>query len=85
MSCTLCSSSQQTEFAAEVNIHLPGLTNTDKPGILVFPKLLICLNCGSSRFTTPASELTVLATVVPTAESSTRPAGRVAPHYPVGL
>ena len=85
MSCTLCTSGRQAEFATEVNIHLPGLTNADKPGIFVFPKLLVCLNCGFSGFMTPASELAVLARVVPTTESSTRQAGRVAAHYPVGL
>ncbi len=60
MSCTFCASSNQTEFPAEVNIHFPGLRNADKPGVFVFPRLLICLDCGSSAFTTPASELAQL-------------------------
>jgi hypothetical protein len=41
----------------EVIIHLPGLNNVDKPPILVFPKLLVCINCGASLFTTPAAEM----------------------------
>ena len=48
MLCTLCASSNLREFPAEVNIHFPGLKNADKPGVFVFPKLLVCLHCGSS-------------------------------------
>jgi len=61
MSCTFCASSNQTKFPAEVNIHFPGLKNADKAGVFVFPKLLVCLDCGSSSFMTPASELARLA------------------------
>jgi hypothetical protein len=57
MPCTFCASSNQMEFPAEVMIHFPGLKNADKPGVFVFPRLLVCLDCGSSSFTTPASEL----------------------------
>jgi hypothetical protein len=85
MSCALCRSSHQAEFGAEVNIHLPGLMNADKPGIFVFPKLQVCLHCGFSRFTVPASELALLRRVAPITESSTRQDGRIAAHYPVGM
>ncbi len=61
----ICTSSNQMEFGAEVHIHFPGLSNTVKPGVFVFPGLLVCLDCGSSSFTTPASELAQLAGVVP--------------------
>jgi hypothetical protein len=60
MSCTLCLSSNQAEFTTEMIIHFSGLKNIDKPGVLVFPKVLVCLDCGSSRFTTPETELRVL-------------------------
>jgi hypothetical protein len=60
MSCTFCSSSNQTEFPAEVHIHFPGLRNAGKPGVFVSPRLLVCLDCGSSSFTTPASDLAQL-------------------------
>ena len=85
MSCAQCTSSHQAEFGAEVNIHLPGLMNADKPGIFVFPKLQICLHCGFSRFTVPASELALLRRVAPITESSTRQDGRIAAQYPVGM
>ena len=83
MFCTLCTSAHQAEFAAEVNIHLAGLTNSDTTGIFVFPKLQVCLNCGFSRFTTPASELALLGKVTPKPESSTRQDVRGAAHYRV--
>ena len=60
MACPSCASSNQTEFPAEVNIRFPGLGNTDKPGVFVFPRLLICLDCGSSSFMTRPPELAQL-------------------------
>jgi hypothetical protein len=44
-----------------MNIHLSGLNNLDKPGVFLFPKVLVCLDCGFSRFTTPETELALLA------------------------
>lgn len=78
MSCAVCTSRHQAEFNAEVNIHFPGLTNADKPGIFVFPKLLVCLNCGFSRFMTPASELAQLMGVAAKKKSSPRQEATVA-------
>jgi hypothetical protein len=37
----------------------------DKPGLLVYPKLAVCLDCGYSRFTTPEAELSILAMCSP--------------------
>jgi hypothetical protein len=53
-------SSNQTEFPAEVIVIVPGLKNIDKPAVTVFPKLLICCDCGFSSFMTPAPELAQL-------------------------
>jgi hypothetical protein len=61
MSCMLCGSGNQTEFPAEMIIHFSGLKNLDKPGVWAFPKLLVCLDCGSSQFTVSESELALLA------------------------
>jgi hypothetical protein len=61
MPCPFCTSSNQRVFAAEVNIRFPGLINAGESGVLVFPRLLVCLDCGSSMFITPASELAHLA------------------------
>jgi hypothetical protein len=57
MSCPSCNSENQVEFAAEMVIHFAGLNNLDKPGVMVFPKILVCLGCGHSRFTVPSTEL----------------------------
>jgi len=72
MHCALCESGNQAEFPTEMNIHFRGLRNIDKPGVLVFPKVLICLDCGSSTFTTPKSDLALLARAIPTSKASTR-------------
>lgn len=63
MSCTLCGSGKEVEFAAEMVIHFSfsGLKNLDKPGVWIFPKLLVCLDCGFSRFTIPEEKLALLA------------------------
>ena len=57
MTCPSCTSSKQKEFPAEVDIHLPDLKDLDQFGVLVFPRLLVCLDCGYSSFMTPAPEL----------------------------
>jgi hypothetical protein len=63
MQCPLCASGNQKKFPAEVNIHFSSLGNAGKPAVFVFPRLLVCLDCGSSLFTTPASELEQLRAV----------------------
>ena len=57
MTCPSCTSSKQKEFSAEVDIHFPDLKDVDQLGVLVFPRLLVCLDCGYSSFMTPAPEL----------------------------
>ena len=57
MSCLSCRSSNQAEFPAELLIHFGGLKNLDKPAVWVFPKLLVCLDCGFLQSTVPAPEL----------------------------
>jgi hypothetical protein len=72
MSCLLCASRNQAEFGTEILIHFSGIANLDKPPVWVFPKLVVCLDCGFSRFTTPESELAVLAKGTAANEASTR-------------
>ena len=61
MACRSCGSDRQTEFGAEINIHFPGWKGLDEPAVLVFPKLLVCLDCGLTQFTFPETELRYLA------------------------
>ena len=60
MSCSLCSSLNEAEFAAEVLIHQSGLKPLSDTGVLVFPKVLVCMDCGASRFSTPVKGLWLL-------------------------
>jgi hypothetical protein len=61
MNCALCRSGNQAEFTSEMMIHFSGLRNIDHPGILAFPNVSVCLDCGFSQFTTPKAELALLA------------------------
>lgn len=60
MACRSCGSENQREFGAEINIHFPGLKGLDKPTVWVFPKLVVCLDCGLTQFTLPETELRLL-------------------------
>ncbi len=59
--CLSCKPENQAEFTAEINIHFRGLKDIDNPGVLLFPKVGVCMVCGLSQFTTPATELELLA------------------------
>jgi hypothetical protein len=60
MTCRSCRSVNQAEFPAELLIHFGGLKNLDKPGVWVFPRLLVCLDCGFLQSTVPAPQLASL-------------------------
>jgi hypothetical protein len=66
--CLVCKPENQAEFTAEINVHFSGLKNIDNPGALFLPKIVVCLACGFSRFTTPESQLALLARGIPTSE-----------------
>jgi hypothetical protein len=57
MSCKSCHSDNHREFDGEVGIHFPELKGLNKPLVGVFPKLLVCLNCGFTEFVVPETEL----------------------------
>ena len=75
MYCPHCASDTQMELSAEMMIHFSGVRHIDTPGVLVFPEVLVCLDCGYSRFTTPKTELALLARCSPESDASTRKAG----------
>lgn len=70
--CLYCKPENQAEFTAEINIHFRGLKAIDNPGIMLFPKVGVCLVCGFSQFTTPITELARLAKGNPGHESCNR-------------
>ena len=49
MNCALCASSNQAEVGTEINVCPSGLKNLDRPSVLLFAKILVCLKCGFSR------------------------------------
>jgi hypothetical protein len=57
MACVSCGSEKQREFGAEMIIHFPGRKGRDKPVVPVFPKLMVCFDCGSTLFAVPENEL----------------------------
>jgi hypothetical protein len=61
MSCKRCSSSStRKDLSAEIAIHFPGLAGLHKTIVWVFPKLVVCLDCGFAEFAVPDAELRVL-------------------------
>jgi hypothetical protein len=50
MGCKFCKSPDVRAFTAEMNIHFPGRENLDKPTVMIFPPVTICLNCGYADF-----------------------------------
>jgi hypothetical protein len=61
MTCLSCQSAKQAELLAETLIHFPGLKNIDKPAVWLFPRLLVCLDCGASQFMVPEQKLAMIA------------------------
>ena len=55
--CRSCGSANQRKFIGEMGIRSPGLKGLDKPIVWVFPKLIVCLNCGIAEFAVPKAEL----------------------------
>jgi len=60
MLCKRCASENPSAFNGEIAIHFSGLKGLDKPIVLLFPQLRVCLKCGFTEFTVPEKELSVL-------------------------
>jgi len=65
-----CGHNNQRQFPAEINIHFPGMEGLDKPSVWVFPRLLVCLDCGFTHFQTAETQLRQLS------EDESSPAGK---------
>jgi hypothetical protein len=64
MSPDKCACENQRDFNAEVAIHFPGIKGLQKPIVMIFPKVRVCMDCGYADFTVER-ELSVLVTGVP--------------------
>ena len=60
MSCRLCPTTNEAEFTAEMMIHFSGRKHLENPGVLAFSEILVCLDCGSTRFKIAETELNLL-------------------------
>jgi len=60
MTCKACGSDKLSTFNGEIAIHVPGLEGLNEPIVWIFPKVLVCLNCGLGQFAVPKPELSVL-------------------------
>jgi hypothetical protein len=60
MFCKFCGSDRQRDFNSEVAIHFPGFEGLDKPVVLVFPKVTVCLDCGFTEFQIETQQLAAL-------------------------
>ena len=61
MTCSQCGSAKQSALTGEVAIHFAQRQDWHNPMLWVFPKLVICLQCGLAEFSLPNRELQVLA------------------------
>jgi hypothetical protein len=59
--CKSCGSENLRRFNGEVAIHFPGLSGLNEPIVMVFPQLVVCLDCGTTEFIVPEAELQRLA------------------------
>jgi len=57
MHCVKCGSDRLREFWSEIAIHLSRRENLDKPHVFLFPKVIVCLDCGLSEFSIAEPEL----------------------------
>ena len=62
MTCESCGSTNVSTFVTEANIHFSvSLTkDLEKPGVLLFPTLTICLHCGFTHCTLSEADLRLL-------------------------
>ena len=57
MSCKSCQSQNQYTFHGELNIHFPGRDGLTRPTVMVFPQIIVCLNCGFTEFRVEEADL----------------------------
>ena len=61
MACRQCDSDNQQKVGVEVNVHFPGWNGLSRPTLMIFPQVVICLDCGFAEFSVPRAELGRLA------------------------
>jgi hypothetical protein len=56
MLCPVCHFGTIREYTAEMNIHFPGMKGLNIPTVWIFPRILVCLDCGRAQFAIPEAE-----------------------------
>lgn len=64
VNCPWCGSTNLGKFEGEVSIHIAGLEDLDRSPAWLFPKLVVCLDCGNAHFAVPDGELRLLTEAV---------------------
>ena len=65
MRCRNCGSSFGAQtFNGEVALRFPGLEGLNKPMVLIFPEVSVCLNCGFAEFVLPDEQVNTLSNPV---------------------
>jgi hypothetical protein len=57
MPCKSCHSHNRSVFPSEICIHFPGVKHLNTPHVMVFPQLVVCLDCGFVEFSIHGAEL----------------------------
>jgi hypothetical protein len=57
VSCQLCYSENEAELTAEIMIHFNDRKHLDNFGVLAYPTIVVCLDCGSTGFKIPETEV----------------------------
>ena len=60
MACKSRKAENHCLLDAEIGIHFPGRNGPKKRLVMVFPQVVICLDCGVAEFVMPETELRVL-------------------------
>jgi len=59
--CSSCGSRRNANFLGEICLHFAGgLEGLDKPLVWMFPKVVVCLDCGSAQFAVPEAGLKLI-------------------------
>jgi hypothetical protein len=57
MSCKLCASMAEQDFAGELSVVFPGLQGLNLSPVYICQHILVCLECGFTELVIPGPEL----------------------------
>jgi hypothetical protein len=60
MTCRACGSKRLATFNGEIALHFPGLKGLNEPIVWLFPRVLVCFDCGVAQFPVEDPELSIL-------------------------